>query len=63
MKHWYESCLGAIYSTDHKKTIEETHCDQCGDCDYYIGQYKTESEAIKALNEDIDIESPENKWF
>ena len=49
MKHWYESCLGSIFSTDEILTLEESSCDQCGDFHYYIGAYESEEEALKAL--------------
>jgi len=43
MIHLYESHLGGYYTTDHY--IKDTYCDQCGDSDTYLGEFKTEEEA------------------
>lgn len=51
MKHWYESCVGEIYSTDEPKDIENLDCNICGDSDTYIGEFHTKEEAITELNE------------
>lgn len=48
MKYWYESHLdGSIYSSDTKIPAKRLFCEQCGDCDLYLGRFETEEEAKK----------------
>ena len=51
LKHVYASHLGGYFTTGERLTFEEKHCEQCGDCDWYLGQAETEEEAEKLYNE------------
>ena len=47
MLHVYENHLGGYYTTYEIQTYEETHCETCGDNDWYLGAVETEDEARK----------------
>lgn len=52
----YESHLyGDIYSTDHKLRYDELYCEQCGDCDRFIGEFDSAITLLKHLANDIDV--------
>ena len=51
LKHVYASHLEGYFTTGERLTFEEEYCDQCGDCDWYLGQVETEEEAEKLYNE------------
>lgn len=55
MKHWYESCIGVLFSTDEELSYKEMFCNVCEDHDNYIGKFESEV-ALEALNEELE-------WF
>lgn len=51
----YESCMGSLYTSDHKLSYEESHCEQCGGSDWCIGYAVTGEEAWNLFKWDTDI--------
>ena len=47
MLYWYSSHLGGIYSSTRKLSYDDLYCEQCGDCDEYLGRFETEEEAYE----------------
>lgn len=43
----YLSHLGGFYTTGEKLDFDDRYCEDCGDTDDYIGEYKTQ--------EDLDV--------
>jgi hypothetical protein len=37
----YESHMGGLYSTQEEQDYNDLYCEQCGDSDNFIGEYKT----------------------
>ena len=40
----YLSHLGGFYSVGEKLDFDSRYCEECGDTDDYIGEYKTQAE-------------------
>lgn len=51
--YFYESHLGGIYTSNKKYSYDDLYCDECGDSDWYIGEYDSWEDYIK----DIDAEN------
>lgn len=48
----YESHMGGLYSTENQLTIEEQHCDCCGDYDWYVCEVNSDTpieEVVKII--------------
>lgn len=50
----YQSHMGGLYCSDYLQSIEETYCEQCGDYDWYLGNYDSAIEILKDLADEID---------
>lgn len=46
--------MGGLYCSDFLQSIEETYCEQCGDYDWYLGNYDSAIEILKDLSDEID---------
>lgn len=51
MLYVYENHLGGYYTTKTQLTLDEEHCEQCGDSDWYLGTAETEEEAERIYEE------------
>ena len=51
MLYVYESHMGGYFTTDEQLTLDEEHCDQCGDSDWYLGTAESEEKAEKLYDE------------
>lgn len=59
MKHLYESHLGNWYVLDSYE--EPEYCEQCGDCDRYLGSFENNKEiAIELFKRDATSEGIED---
>lgn len=50
----YESHLGGIYYTYEDLDYDDIYYEDCGDCDTYIGEANTMSEALEVLHDYIN---------
>ena len=51
----YESHMGGLYSTQEEQEFEDLNCEQCGDSDWFIGEYETLKEYWNLIKEDCSI--------
>ena len=51
----YESHMGGLYSTQEEQEFEDLYCEQCGDSDWFIGEYETLGEYWNLIKEDCSI--------
>ena len=59
MKYLYENHLGGWYVLDHYE--EPEYCEQCGDCDRYLGSFEDNKEiAIELFKQDAMPEAIES---
>lgn len=52
----YESHMGGLYTDEDYLDYDTLYCEECGDCDWYIGQAETQEEAWDLLKDDTDID-------
>lgn len=50
----YESHLGGIYCKGEEIPFDERYCEDCGDCDTYLGRADTMDEALEVLRDYIN---------
>lgn len=50
----YQNHLGGLYCSDDFLSLEETYCEQCGDYDWYLGNYDSAIKVLKDLANEID---------
>ena len=50
----YESHLGGIYYKDEYLDFDDRYCEDCGDCDTYLGEANTMIEALEVLHDRIN---------
>jgi len=54
--YFYESHLsGVIYTTDYEKDYDELYCDECGDSDWYIGEFDSWEDFISQIDPEVDF--------
>lgn len=54
--YFYESHLsGIIYTTDYEKDYDELYCDECGDSDWYIGEFDSWEDFISQIDQEVDF--------
>lgn len=47
MPHLYEAHLGGkVYRTEMPQNYDQLYCEQCGDSDWYLGEYTTFRELL-----------------
>lgn len=51
----YESHLGGIYAKDYEQDFEELYCEQCGDCDWEIGEFNSAIKVLEYMADDISV--------
>ena len=51
----YESHMGGLYSTQEEQDYNNLYCEQCGDSDNFIGEYKTLKEYWNLIKDDCSI--------
>lgn len=53
MYYVYEDHLsGKFYITNNEQSYEERYCEQCGDSDWLVKEFKTEKEANEYIESD-----------
>ncbi|MCD7725852.1 MAG: hypothetical protein LUI12_09965 [Clostridiales bacterium] len=56
-KYIYESHLGGYFTSTEEIDFEYLHCEECGDCDWLVGQASNRAEAKALLwTEEYDTE-------
>lgn len=54
--YFYESHLsGVIYTTDYEKDYDELYCEECGDSDWYIGEFDSWEDFISQIDPEVDF--------
>lgn len=54
--YFYESHLsGVIYTTDYEKDFDELYCEECGDSDWYIGEFDSWEDFISQIDPKVDF--------
>lgn len=48
----YENHLGGLFASDDQIPFEDLFCEECGDCDWEIGEANTRKEAEKLLHDE-----------
>ena len=51
----YENHMGGLYSTQEEQEFEDLYCEQCGDSDWFIGEYETLGEYWNLIKDDCSI--------
>ena len=51
----YENHMGGLYSTQEEQEFEDLYCEQCGDSDWFIGEYETLEEYWNLIKDDCSI--------
>lgn len=55
-KYLYENHLGGYFSSEKKYSHKQLYCEECGDCDYLIGEFTDEKSLRELLNDIVDPE-------
>lgn len=51
----YESHLGGFYYTNEEQDDESLYCEQCGDCDTYLGKAEEAYDVAEILRAKVEL--------
>lgn len=51
----YESHLGGFYYTNEEQDDESLYCEQCGDCDTYLGKAEDVYDIVEILRTQVEL--------
>jgi len=52
--YYYESHMGGIYTTEEELDYDSLYCDECGDSDWYIGNFNTFEDFLTYYADEIN---------
>ena len=53
----YENHLGGLYCTDYEKDWDDLYCEQCGDSDWFVGEFDSAKDVLAYMADDIDVDN------
>lgn len=54
--YFYESHMGGIYSSNERIDEKDLYCEQCGDSDWYYGNFDSAWSFLSFIWDEIDID-------
>ena len=57
MTYVYSSHLGGLYCSDEELDWDDLYCEQCGDSDWFIGEFDSAKDVLAYMADDIDVDN------
>lgn len=58
----YEGHLGSLYTSDYEEDLDDLYCDECGDYDWLVGEFKTAKDFLASYANEIYTEKNSGGW-